>query len=493
MKEAVIAVLDVGKTNKKLFAWDRGFHIVAEERTSLSTRPWEGLDAEDTEGLFKWLSESLASLAKRFDIKAISVTTHGATCALLDEDGKLACPVLSYASEAGSAIVNDFFLAFGDERTLHRDTSTADFGFINVAKILFYIRERLPEAWKNAASALFYPQYIGWELTGAAGRDPTYTGNHSYLWDFRAGTWSRVARGLGADRMFPKSMRLPWEPLGEVSADWRRRCGLPSGCGVTIGIHDSNASILPFFCKGYERFSLNSTGTWCVGMRPAAEPVLSEEELGTKTFYNLDAFNRPLKTSIFLGGLEYERFCALSSIKDASGKDEARRVISDGNLFVVPGIIRDASIFAFSVPAVHHAGKVMPYEKLRKDAPHPCSGFGQDYFAALNLSLALQSREMLRILGSAEGETVFIEGGFCRNRLYCEILASLCPGLKFAISDLQEATAFGAALTGWMMVDDRRLEDYAGAFELNAAPVPAGSFPGIDGYARRFENLARGR
>ena len=46
-----IAVLDVGKTNKKVSLYDRAFQVLDEERTTIASRMLNGLEVEDTDAL----------------------------------------------------------------------------------------------------------------------------------------------------------------------------------------------------------------------------------------------------------------------------------------------------------------------------------------------------------------------------------------------------------------------------------------------------------
>ena len=59
----------------------------------------------------------------------------------------------------------------------------------------------------------------------------------------------------------PFPLRDSWDVLGKLKPELARRCGLSSEVIVTMGIHDSNASLLPHLAKRKGRdFILNSTG-----------------------------------------------------------------------------------------------------------------------------------------------------------------------------------------------------------------------------------------
>ena len=93
----IIAVIDLGKTNSKVALVDttqaQEIKVVTQSTTVNEKTPFPSLDHESIEN---FIFNSLSELAKESDINAITVTTHGATAALLDAQGQLALPVLDY-------------------------------------------------------------------------------------------------------------------------------------------------------------------------------------------------------------------------------------------------------------------------------------------------------------------------------------------------------------------------------------------------------------
>jgi len=491
MKTAVVAVLDVGKTNKKVNLFDRSFALVASERTAVETTERDGLEVERADELLSWLRGTLKGFSHRYDIRAISITTHGATYALLDDSGKLAFPVISYTTDKGPEFEEEFYAKYGSRHDLQRATGTLDLGFANLSKSMYYLRTRLPEVWARCRRAVFYPQYLGYELTGKIGMEPTYLGNHNYLWDMARNTWSSVAKDLGADALFPSTTSAPWDALGTVRPDIADECGLPRDCRVTLGIHDSNANFLPYLAQGRPHDMLNSTGTWCVAMCLADKPALTDDEIAVRIFFNLDALGRPVKTAVFPGGMEYEVYGGFTSVKDDGDLETVARVLREQKLFVIPGVLPTATIFPGVEGKVVQGDRAWLLKDLRNDAGQPMTALGPDYCAALNISLALQSSEILRRAGARAGTTVYIEGGFTRNRPYCELLPALLQGASVSLTNMQEGTSFGAALCAWMMLEGRKLEEIGREFTIESHPIAPRQFPDLEAYARRFFSLVR--
>jgi L-fuculokinase len=491
-KKEVIAVLDVGKTNKKVSVFDRDLQALAVERTSVEPKDYRGIEVEDTDTILRWFREALKNLAKDHDVRAVTVTAHGATFVLLDESGGLAHPVISYTWPGGSVIQDEFYATFGDVKELHRQTGTPDIGFVNMAKVLFFVKTRLPEVWARVRHGLFYGPYFGYTLTGRRGVEPTFPGNHTYFWDYHRGHWSDVAKAMGADELFGQTLGRPWDDIGPVTPEVARECGLPGDCRVALGIHDSNANFLTYLAKGYDDFLLDSTGTWSVMMRPADSAELTDEEIEAKVFFNQDAFARPVRTSLMTSGMDYDAFRALSDLKDEGDIEAARRVVAERRLFVVPGVLSEATAFPGQPPRVIDGDKVYPLEELKREGGKPLTRLGQDFLAALNLGMAIATKRMLGHCRIGSKTTVFIEGGFAKNRTWCETLAALNPGLTFMLTGVAEGTSFGAALTGWMLADGLSLEKVGQRFELETTAVKPSDFGDIAKYEAEFLRRVQG-
>src|SRR5665647_3760464 len=91
MKETVIAIYDIGKTNKKIILFNEDFKIVSEiEEKFAETLDDDGFECDDIELIENWIKESLTRLvhSDKYELKAVNFTTYGATLVYLDEEGK---------------------------------------------------------------------------------------------------------------------------------------------------------------------------------------------------------------------------------------------------------------------------------------------------------------------------------------------------------------------------------------------------------------------
>ncbi len=99
MKEKVIAVFDVGKTNKKLLLFDYNLKLVLEQEIRVAEkRDDDGFECDNIELIEKWIKESINKLvhSEKYDLTALNFATYGATIVYLDANGQRITPVYNY-------------------------------------------------------------------------------------------------------------------------------------------------------------------------------------------------------------------------------------------------------------------------------------------------------------------------------------------------------------------------------------------------------------
>src|SRR5215207_510864 len=97
--QPVIAIIDVGKTNKKLLLFDQQYKIVYERSARFTETVDEDGDAcENLESLRKSVFDSLNDIfsRKEFLVKAINFSTYGASFVYVDEKAHELTPLYSY-------------------------------------------------------------------------------------------------------------------------------------------------------------------------------------------------------------------------------------------------------------------------------------------------------------------------------------------------------------------------------------------------------------
>ncbi len=469
LQEAYL-VLDIGKTNKKILVYDMALSLLHSKSVEIGIIKSDDLELEDIGSLLQWLGNEISIISKVYQFKTMAISCHGAAFALLDKKGALCFPIISYTSKMEDSFFADFSAEYGSPEKLLLETGTPDLGFINIGKGLHYLKTFRPEEYSLARTFLFYTQYLGYLLTNQKSLEYTYLGNHSYLWDFQKNTYSNFSQQVGIRHCLPEKIQKPWEVLGKLNQTWKKAFGIEYDLPVTVGIHDSNAALLPYLLKGMKNSVLLSTGSWCVGMIPALPFELSREDIEASTFYNIDSWGRPLRTSIFTGGLEYAAYDMMFGKKDTSSLEMLKRLLTENDLFILPGLIKGTCVFHGSVPAIIYKGEIVLLEKM--------PGFISNrqelkplLYTAISVSLGIQAIELFKRLQVKSGGKIYIEGGFLKNEIWCETIMALRNDLSYFVTNLQEASAFGAGLTA--LIAERQIEpkDAADLFEMKSEQI----------------------
>lgn len=415
-----IAVLDIGKTNVKLALVDA--QKLTERR--LLTRPNQPVNSGpyphfDVEGLWGWLLDGLAELAREAEITAISVTTHGASGVLVDQAGPV-LPVLDYEHEGPDELADDYEAVRPD----FAETCAARLpSGLNLARQLYWQQRHWPEAFSRAIAFLTYPQYWTWRLSGVMASEVTSLGCHTDLWDLRSGEPSSLVRKMGWEHLLPP-VRSAADTLGPVLPEIVRRCGLPADCRVVCGIHDSNATLLPHVLSRPAPFAVFSTGTWAVLFSVGGS--LATLERTRDCLANVDALGRAVPCARFMAGREWDAMMA--------GAEPAP--FDAGVLAAVIG----RKVMAFA----GFASGVGPFPAATGGWSQPVSSLSSaERTAAAALSLALSADECLTLTGA--GGPVLVEGPLARNAWFCTALAALC-GRKVQALPGSTGTTAGAAL-----------------------------------------------
>ncbi|QLF68255.1 carbohydrate kinase [Peteryoungia desertarenae] len=448
---ARIAVIDIGKTNAKVVVVDaasaRELGLRKTPNTVRRTAPYPHFD---TEALWQFILSALKDLAVEPGYDAISITTHGASAALLDAQGNLALPVLEYEH------------LYPDEINRSYDQLRPDFGQtfspclaggLNLGAQFHYQKTAYPKEFARVATIVTYPQYWAFRLTGVAANETTSLGCHTDLWLPFDKTYSPLVDRLDIrDKLAP--IRSAFDVLGDVRPEIATAIGLTKPVSVQCGIHDSNASLLPHLIGFGAPCTVVSTGTWVICFAAGGKP----ENLDPMrdTLVNVDAYGNPVPSARFMGGREWELLTAgLPAITESEAADALNDVIAK-RIMHRPGLVNGSGPF----PTGEGRWTRVPETPA---ATH----------AAASLYEALMTATCLDLI-AADGP-IIIEGPFASNGIYTAALASL-TGRSVYISQAITGTAIGAALlTGTSPVSE-------------LAPVPSNGLV-LNDYATHWRAL----
>ncbi|MEM7752289.1 MAG: FGGY-family carbohydrate kinase [Pseudomonadota bacterium] len=415
-----VAVIDIGKTNAKLVLVDREslteIAVITRPNAVLPGPPWPHFDVE---GHWAFLLRGLRDFHAEYGIDAISVTTHGACAALLDKDGTLAAPILDYEC-AGP---DDLAQAYDAIRPPFCQTGSPKLaGGLNIGAQLFWQFQMDPGLKDRTHQIVTYPQFWGARLTGVTATDVTSLGCHTDLWNPAAGDVSSLVETLGiADKL--ARVRKPSDILGPILPQIAKDTGLPADTPVSCGIHDSNASLLPYVLTEASPFSVVSTGTWVIAMSVGGREVTLDPDLDT--LINVTAFGQPAPSARFMGGREHD--LATGGPCPAPWPQDLEHILSN-QIMLLPAVAPETGPFK---------GQTAQWI-----GGEPGIGTGERG-VAVAFYLALVTAECLSNIG--HDGPIIVEGPFTGNQTYLDML-SVAMGSDVRRALGSTGTSAGAAL-----------------------------------------------
>ena len=385
-----IAVIDVGKTNAKLALVDAEslaeIAVAGRPNTVLPGPPYPHFDVD---GHWDFFLNGLAKFHSDHGIGAISVTTHGASCALLGADGCLAAPVLDYEHPGPDDVAVDYDAL----RPAFSETGTPRLRMgLNLGAQIHWQFMMDPDLRNRTDTIVTYPQYWGHRLTGVLATDVSSLGAHTDLWNpYRRRFSSLVERMELADRLAPA--RTSDDILGPLLPEIAERTGLPRETPVHCGIHDSNASLLPHVLHRKPPFSVVSTGTWVIIMTIDGSGI--DLDPTREVLINVNALGAPVPSARFMGGREFEM---ISGGYAVNADERAMAHVINDRIMLMPAVVPESGPFR---------GRAAHWRGVEPDPGSPTRA------AALGFYLAMMTAESLSLTGHRGN--IVVEGPFCRK------------------------------------------------------------------------------
>ena len=425
IKPGRVAVIDIGKTNAKVVVIDTesGEEIAGDRRSNPVLR--DGIYPHyDVEMLWSFILASLRRFGEEPGFDAISITTHGASAALLDENGDLAMPVLDYEHSYPAAIQEAYLRIRPDFSETGSPPLPAG---LNLGAQIHFQKTAFPGEFARVRSIVTYAQYWAGRLTGVHATETTSLGCHTDLWNPRLKAFSSLVERLGVEKLMAP-VRSAFDVLGPVRKSLAQETGLSPNMPVYCGIHDSNASLLPHLLRRQGDFSVVSTGTWVVnfaigGTADALDPARD-------TLLNVDALGRPVPSSRFMGGREYEMLTQQFGVAPGEDIEAALGGVLAKGMMLLPSVVNGSGPF--------------PGQTARWIADDNATV--AERHAAAALYLALMTEFSLSLIGRKG--PVLVEGPFASNGLYLKALAGFADTDVIAVSGSTGTSAGAALLTG---------------------------------------------
>lgn len=425
----VIAVFDIGKTNKKLILFDSLLHAVYQEEQCFPEISDEsGFPCDDIENIRKWMSDSLLNIAgkKKYTIKALNFSSYGATLAHIDDYGNLLTPIYNYLKQMPGEISESLYKKHRGIDEFSRKTASPALGFLNSGMQILWLKKTYPEIHSKTNCILHLPQYLSFIFTGKKVSELTSIGCHTALWDFDEMKYHNWLKDEHIILPEPESNNLTFKALNKTFA-------FPVG----IGIHDSSASLAPYILQCHEKFLLISTGTWCINMNPFNHEPLSNEQLKNDCLSYLSINQKPVKSSRLFMGHIHEVNLEKIAIHFKCNKSDFKKLNYDPTLIKkletqTHGFFKDG----LSPDYVDRAVDLSQFQS-----------FSEAYHRLMFdlTDLCINSISMV-ICNGSDLKNIYISGGFSKNELFVNLIARKFPGMKVFTSEFNNSSALGAAL-----------------------------------------------
>jgi sugar (pentulose or hexulose) kinase len=436
----VIAILDIGKTNKKLFLFDRQYNIVFEKNEVFEEIIDEdGDSAEDIRKLSDWVINTLKLALRdtKFEVKAINFATYGASFVLTDENGLPVAPLYNYLKPFPLDLSHRFYQQYGGQADIARQTASPILGNLNSGMQLYRLKYQKGEIFEKIKYALHLPQYISYLVTKRFLSEVTSIGCHTQLWDFERHDYHQWVKNEKIDELLAP-ISLSNQAFEVIFEGKKLRVG--------IGLHDSSAALIPYLRLANEPFVLISTGTWCISLNPFNDIALTFEELSQDCLCFMSYEGKSIKASRIFAGNEHHLQVNRIAKHFACASDFYKEIRFDVEIIIVLRKRNAEMQFANQNSSVN-------LSKESGFATRNLVDFEDEIVAYHQLMLDIVNQQVVStklIIANTDEQRkvkrIYVDGGFSKNTIYLYLLAMFFPKMQVFAASVAQSTAMGAAL-----------------------------------------------
>jgi len=428
----VMAVFDIGKTNKKVFLWNELYQIVFERQQNFNEIPDEdGFLGEDLPAVRLWMLQTFAEInaLPEYQICALNFSGYGATVVFVDEKGHTVSPLYNYLKAFPEGLFP--YSNYGGEDEFARATASPILGNLNSGLQAFRVSQVSADVWKKTRWVMHWPNFLSSIFTGNFASEITSIGCHTALWDFDKKTYHDWVTDFGLRNKLPEIAPSNTSYLNEETK-------IPVG----LGLHDSSSALVPYLRVMHSPFLLLSTGTWCIAMNPFDEEPLSAIELKNDVLCFLQGNGKPVKAArLFAGNTHEIQIKRLQEHYKASPTQYKSVEFNASYLEVLDNQMKN-------IPSV---------EQAHMDYLVDCAFNARDLnkfptyelaYVQLMIDLACQQIFSLRLLLKEDTPVtkILVDGGFSKNSLYMNFLVHAFPAFEIYGAEVAQASSLGAAL-----------------------------------------------
>ncbi|STW27554.1 L-fuculokinase [Klebsiella michiganensis] len=442
MKNEVILVLDCGATNVRAIAVDRQGNIITRAATAnasdiaVENSAWHQWSLEAILQRFAECCRQISDALSSCTVRGITVTTFGVDGALVDKQGKLLYPVISWKCPRTAAVMDNIGRIMPAQQ-LQQISGVGAFGFNTLYKLI-WLKENHPQLLEQAHAWLFISSLLNHRLTGEFTTDITMAGTSQMLDIHQRDFSAQILQATGLPRrLFPRLVEAG-QQIGALRSDAAEMLGLAVGIPVISAGHDTQFAL---FGAGAEQDEpVLSSGTWEILMVRSAQvntPLLSHYAGSTCELDSQPGRYNPGMQWLASGVLEWIRQLLWTPETPWQTLIEEARALPAGAQKV------KMQCDLLSSPNAGWQGITLNTTR------------GHFYLAALeglaeHLAHNLQT---LQQIGHFKARELLLVGGGSRNALWNQIKANRLE-IPIKVLDDAETTVAGAAMFGWYGVGE---------------------------------------
>ena len=432
-KQNVILIFDIGKTNKKLLLFDEDYNVVHEESIKVDEiKDEDDFACEDLQTVTTWIREKFQQVSSNdnLNVSAINFSAYGASFVHIDADGKPVTPLYNYLKPYPEYLKQQFYNTYGGESLLSKQTASPVLGNLNSGLQLYRLKYEKPLVYAQIKYALHLPQYISYIISSETATDITSIGCHTHLWNFQNQDYHNWVYKEALQKKFPAIYGAN-ETASVINHG--------KTISVGIGLHDSSAALIPYLKSFTGPFILISTGTWCISLNPFNHSLLSDYELDQDCLCYLTYDGKPVKASRLFAGYEHEHQVKRIAAHFNTSEDYYKTVKYDAAL-----LKKAQQVNTLNYIDADHA--MVKQSNFKKRALNDFKNYEEAYHQFIFDIITQQAFSTKLVLNATGVKKIFVDGGFGKNDVYMNLLASAFPQIKIYAANVAQASALGAAL-----------------------------------------------
>lgn len=429
----ICVVFDIGKTNKKILAFNRKWEVVYEAQTNFKEiSDDDGFHGDDLTALTSWMRDIFLKLQnnKAFEIKAVNFSGYGASLVHFNAEGQVCTSFFNYLKTFPRHLKSEFITKYGPSDAFFSETASPDLGFLNSGLQLYWLKYAKPDLFSKINKTVHLPQYLSWVFTGKYYAENTSIGCHTAMWSFKNNNYHAwLAKEQIESHLVPM-----------VSSDLVENCIINGqSLNIGIGIHDSSGALVPYLQSFKEPFVLISTGTWNVCLNPFNEEPVNINELEKDCLSFLSYQGKTVKASRLFAGNEHQR--QIKHLGEHFNVEESffKNITFDADL-----IKKLRNKYKQALPHTSDLGLLRECPFVERNLNHFSTA--AEAYHQFMLDLVGQQIASIQLVINKDVKTIFVDGGFTKNKIFMKLLAEAYHQVHVYASKLGQGSSIGAAM-----------------------------------------------